>query len=57
MSGKKKLERFCRTNRVVAMPSRKKESIIKDGNGDTMRDKSGEVLTDKTQLYNIYKMY
>lgn len=56
MSGKK-LERACRNNRVVAMPSRKKEVIMTDQNGEPIKDKNGEVVTEKVQLYNIYKMH
>ena len=55
MSGKK-LERVCRNNRVVAMPSRKKEVTVTDNNGEVMRDKNGEPIVEKIQLYNIYKL-
>ena len=56
MSGQKKLERAIRNNRVVAMPSRKKEIIVKDINGNEVKDKNGEVVTEKVQLYNIIKL-
>ena len=56
MSGKKKLERAIRNNRVVAMPSRKKEIVVKDFNGNEVKDKNGEVVVEKIQLYNILKL-
>ena len=56
MSGQKKLERAIRNNRVVAIPSRKKEIIVKDINGNAVKDKNGEVVTEKVQLYNIIKL-
>ena len=55
MSGKK-LEKAVRNNRVVAIPSRKKEVVKTDENGQPMKDKNGELIVEKTQLYNIYKM-
>ena len=56
MSGKKKLERAIRNNRVVAMPSRKKEIVVKDFNVNEVKDKNGEVVVEKIQLYNILKL-
>lgn len=56
MSGKKRLEKALRSSRVVAMPSRKKEVVKTDENGQPLKDKNGEVVVEKTQLYNIHKM-
>ena len=56
MSAQKRLEKACLNNRVVAIPSRKKEIIQKDKNGEPLKDKNGEVVVEKIQLYNIYKM-
>lgn len=56
MSGQKRLERAVRNNRVVAMPSRKKEVVKTDENGQPLKDKNGEVVVEKTQLYKIHKM-
>ena len=56
MSGQKRLEKAIRNNRVVAIPSRKKEVVKTDENGQPMKDKNGEVVVEKTQLYNIHKM-
>lgn len=56
MSGKKRLEKAIRNNRVVAIPSRKKEVVKTDENGQPLKDKNGEVVVEKTQLYNIHKM-
>jgi hypothetical protein len=55
-SHQKRLERAIRNNRVVAIPSKKKEVFQKDANGETIKDKNGEPITEKIQLYNIYKM-
>ena len=57
MSAQKRLEKACLNNRVVAIPSRKKEIIQKDKNGEPLKDKNGEVVVEKIQLYNIYKMH
>ena len=56
MSGQKRLERATRNNRVVAMVGRKKEVVVKDGNGEPIKDKNGEVVVEKVQLYNIHKL-
>ena len=56
MSGQKRLEKAIRNNRVAAIPSRKKEVIKTDENGQPLKDKNGEVVVEKTQLYNIHKM-
>jgi len=56
MSGQKRLEKAIRNNRVVAIPSRKKEVVKTDENGQILKDKNGEVVVEKTQLYNIHKM-
>jgi len=56
MSGQKRLEKAIRNNRVVAIPSRKKEVIKTDENGQQLKDKNGELVVEKTQLYNVYKM-
>jgi len=58
MSGQKRLEKACRNNRVVAVPSKKKRTdYLLDENGQQMYDKkTGEPLTKQTQLYNIVKM-
>lgn len=56
MSGKKKLERAVRNNRVVALPSKKIEREAIDANGQTIVDKNGEVVTETIQLYKIKKM-
>lgn len=57
MSGKKQLEKACRSKRVVAVPSKKKEIVTKDNNGVPLKDKNGEVIFEKIQLYNIYKLH
>ena len=57
MSGQKRLEKACRNNRVVAVPSKKRTNYVLDANGQQMYDKkTGEPLTKQTQLYNIVKM-
>jgi len=56
MSGQKRFEKAIRNNRVVAIPSRKKEIVKTDENGQPLKDKNGEVVVENTQLYNIYKM-
>lgn len=56
MSGKNKLERAVRNNRVVALPSKKIEREAIDANGQTIVDKNGEVVTETIQLYKIKKM-
>jgi len=56
MSGQKRLEKAIRNIRVVAMPSRKKEVVKTDENGQPLKDKNGEVVVENTQLYNIHKM-
>lgn len=56
MSGQKKLEKALRNNRVVAIIGRKKEVVKTDENGQPLKDKNGEVVVEKTQLYNIHKM-
>jgi hypothetical protein len=57
MSGQKQLEKACKHNRVVAMPSKKRKDYVLDENGQTKRDpKTGEPLMKETQLYNIYRM-
>lgn len=56
MSGKKKLERAVRNNRVVALPSKKIEREAVDANGQTIVDKNGDVVTETIQLYKIKKM-
>lgn len=56
MSGKKKLERVVRNNRVVALPSKKIEREAIDVNGQTIVDKNGDVVTETVQLYKIKKM-
>ncbi len=56
MSGKNKLERAIRNNRVVALPSKKIEREAIDANGQTIVDKNGDVVTETIQLYKIKKM-
>ena len=57
MSGQKRLEKACRNNRVVAVPSKKRTDYVLDENGQQMYDKkTGEPLTKQTQLYNIVTM-
>jgi hypothetical protein len=56
MSGKKKLERAVRNNRVVALPSKKIEREAIDANGQAIVDKNGDVVTETIQLYKIKKM-
>ena len=53
MSGKQKLNRIVRHNRVVAFPSRKKERVVTDANGEVVRDKNGNAVTEEVQLYRI----
>ena len=56
MSGQKRFEKALRNNRVVAIPGRKKEVVKTDENGQPLKDKNGEVIVEKIQLYNIHKM-
>jgi hypothetical protein len=56
MSGKNKLERAIRNNRVVALPSKKVEREAVDANGQPVLDKNGDVVTETVQLYKIKKM-
>jgi hypothetical protein len=56
MSGQKRLKNAIRNNRVVAVLGRKKEVVKTDENGQPLKDKNGEVVVEKTQLYNIIKM-
>lgn len=56
MSGKKKLERAVRNNRVVALPSKKIEREATDANGQAIIDKNGDVVIETIQLYKIKKM-
>ena len=57
MSGQKQLEKACRNNRVVAVPSKKRIDYALDENGQQMYDKkTGEPLTKQTQLYKIVKL-
>ena len=57
MSGQKRLEKACRNNRVVAVPSKNRSDYVVYENGEQMYDKkTGEPLTKQTQLYNIVKM-
>lgn len=56
MSAQKKLLKAVKNNRVVAMPSKKKEVVAKDANGETLKDKNGEPIVETIQLYKIKKM-
>jgi len=56
MSGKKKLLRATRNNRVVAIPSKKIKRVAKDVNGNVVRDKDGKAVVEEVQLYRIHKM-
>jgi len=56
MSGQKRFKKSIANNRVVAMPSRKKEIVVKDKNGNEVLDKNGEKVMENVQLYNIYKL-
>lgn len=56
MSGQKRLEKAIRNNRVVAIPSRKKEVVKTDENGQPLKDKNGAVVVENIQLYNVHKM-
>jgi hypothetical protein len=57
MSGQKRLEKACRNNRVVAIPTKKRTDYVLDESGHLTYDKkTGEPLTKQTQLYNIVKM-
>ena len=51
MSGQKKLNRAIRNNRVVAMPSKKKEVPILDRDGQNVLDKDGKPQVETIQLY------
>lgn len=53
MSGQQKLNSLTRHNRVVAFPSRKKERVVTDANGEPIRDKNGNAVTEEVQLYRI----
>ena len=56
MSGKKKLERATKHNRVVALPSKKVERPLTDENGHVVLDKDGRAQTETVQLYKIKKL-
>ncbi len=56
MSGQKKLNRAIRNNRVVAMPSKKKEVPILDRDGQNVLDKDGNPQVETIQLYKIKKL-
>jgi hypothetical protein len=56
MSGKKKLERATRHNRVVALPSKKVERPLTDENGHVVLGKDGQAQTETVQLYKIKKL-
>ena len=56
MSGQKKLNRAIRNNRVVAMPSKKKEIPILDRDGQNVLDKDGKPQVETIQLYKIKKL-
>lgn len=56
MSGQKKLNRATKNIRVVAMPSKKKEVPVLDGNGQNVLDKDGKPMVETIQLYKIKKM-
>ena len=53
MSGKQILNRATRNKRMVAFPSRKKERVVTDTNGEVVRDKNGNAVTEEVQLYRI----
>lgn len=53
MSGQQKLNSLTRHNRVVAFPSRKKERVMRDANGEAVLDKNGNAVTEEVQLYRI----
>jgi len=53
MSGKQILNRVTRNKRMVAFPSRKKERVATDANGEVVRDKNGNAVTEEVQLYRI----
>lgn len=54
MSGQKKLERATRNIRVVAVPSRKRTSVVTDNNGNIVKDKNGNPQMESVQLYRIF---
>ena len=56
MSGQKRLNRAIRNNRVVAMPSKKKEVPILDRDGQNVLDKDGKPQVETIQLYKIKKL-
>lgn len=53
MSGQQKLRRATRTNRVMALPSKKAKREVTDANGKAIVDKSGNVVEETIQLYRI----
>lgn len=53
MSGKQKLARATRNNRLIAFPSKKVERPVCDGNGVVKRDRDGKAMTETIQLYRI----
>lgn len=56
-SGQKRLNKAVKSNRVVAIPSKKRKDYMLDENGQIMRDpKTEEPLVKETQLYKIKKM-
>jgi len=57
MSGQKRLNKVCKHNRCVAIPSKKRKDEVLDEMGRVKLDpKTGEPLMKETQLYNIYMM-
>ena len=56
MSGRKKLERATRNNRVVAYPTKKVMREATDANGKPIIGKDGSVAREEVQLYRFRKM-
>lgn len=56
MSGRKKLERATRNNRVVAYPTKKVMRDVTDASGKPIIGKDGSVAREEVQLYRFRKM-
>ena len=57
MSGKKRLLKAIKNNRVIAYPSKKVKKTATDQYGTVVLDNNGKAIEEEVQLYKIRKMY
>ena len=57
MSGKKRLLKAIKNNRVIAYPSKKVKKVATDQYGNVVLDNNGRAIEEEVQLYKIRKMY